>query len=37
MKLSVIAGVIPIDLTVKERIKRRSDKEAGIDKKVSRR
>lgn len=31
----VIAGVIPLDLMVEERLKRRQDKEAGIDKKES--
>jgi len=33
----VIAGVIPLDLMIEERIKRREDKEAGIDKAESKR
>lgn len=33
----VIAGVIPLDLMIEERIKRRQDKEIHIDKKISKR
>lgn len=33
----VIAGIIPLDLMVEERLERRADKEAGIDPKVSKR